>query len=106
MRLLLDECVPRRLKRELTGHQVLTVRDAGWAGLENGALLRAASGQFDAVVTVDQDIEYQQNLTGLQIAPVIIVAPGNDIDDLRPPVPAVLQALTLVQPGTSVRVGG
>ena len=106
MRLLLDECVPRRLKGELSGHHVLTVREAGWAGLKNGALLRAAGGQFDALVTVDQGIEYQQNLSDLQIALVIIVAPSNDIDDLRPLVPAVLQALTVLQPGTAVRVGG
>ena len=106
MRLLPDECVPKRLKGELSGHQVLTVREAGWTGLENGALLRAASGQFDALVTVDQGIEYQQNLSGLRIALVIIVAPSNDVDDLRPMIPAVLQALTALQPGTSVRVGG
>ena len=106
MRLLLDECVPKRLKGELKGHHVLTVREAGWAGLKNGGLLRAASGQFDALVTVDQGIEYQQNLSGLQIALVIIVAPSNDIDDLRPLIPAVLKALTGLQPGTAVRVGG
>lgn len=106
MRLLLDECVPKRLKGELAGHQVLTVREAGWAGLKNGVLLRAASGRFDVLVTVDQGIEYQQNLSGLQIAVLIIVAPSNDIDDLRPLVPAVLQALTSVQSGTSLRVGG
>jgi hypothetical protein len=105
MRLLLDECGPKRLKSELTGHQVLTVREAGWAGLKNGALLRAANGQFSAVVTVDQGIEYQQNLSGLLIAVVIIVAPSNDVDDLRPMIPAVLQALTTLQPGTSIRVG-
>ncbi len=106
MRLLLDECVPKRLKGELTGHHVLTVREAGWAGLENGALLSAASGRFDVLVTVDQGIEYQQNLSGLQIALVIIVAPSNDIDDLRPLVPAVLHALASVQPGASLRVVG
>lgn len=106
MRLLLDECVPRRLKSDLTGHRVLTVREAGWAGIKNGALLRVATGRFDALGTVDQGIEYQQNLAGLQIALVIIVAPSNDIDDLRPLVPAVLQALTSVQLGTSLRVGG
>jgi hypothetical protein len=78
----------------------------GWAGLRNGALLRAASGQFDVLITVDQGIEYQQDLSGLQLALVIIVAPSNDIGDLRPLVPAVLQALTLVQPGTSLRIGG
>ena len=106
MRLLLDECVPKRLKRELSGHQVLTVREAGWAGLKNGALLRAANGQFDVLVTVDQGVSSQQSLSGLQIALVIIVAPSNDIDDLRPLVPALQRALTIVQPGTSLRIGG
>jgi hypothetical protein len=105
MRLLLDECVPKRLKSALTGHQVRTVREVGWAGLKNGALLRAASERFDVLVTVDQGIQYQQNLAGLQIAVVIIMAPSNDIDDLRPVVPAVLQALKSLQPGTTLRVG-
>jgi hypothetical protein len=58
------------------------------------------------LITVDQGIEYQQDLSGLQIALIIIVAPSNDIDDLRPLVPAVLQALTAAQPGTSLRIGG
>jgi predicted nuclease of predicted toxin-antitoxin system len=64
MRLLLDECVPKRLKRELRGHDVLTVQDAGWAGVKNGALLRVAEGSFDVLLTVDQGVEHQQNLTG------------------------------------------
>jgi hypothetical protein len=62
MRLLLDECVPKRLKRELVGHEVKTVQELGWAGTKNGGLLKLADGQFDALLTVDQGIEYQQNL--------------------------------------------
>jgi hypothetical protein len=62
MRLLLDECMPRRLKQELFGHDVSTVQEMGWAGIKNGALLQLASGSFDALLTVDQGIEYQQNL--------------------------------------------
>ena len=65
MRLLLDECIPKRLKRELLGHEVQTVQDMRWAGIKNGALLKLADGQFDALLTVDQGIEYQQNLFGL-----------------------------------------
>ena len=67
MRLLLDECVPKRLKQELRGHDAKTVQDMGWAGIKNGALLRLADGQFDALLTVDQGIEYQQNLSDLSI---------------------------------------
>jgi len=106
MRLLLDECVPKRLRRELSGYDVQTVREAGWAGLKNGALLRAADGSFDALITVDQGIVYQQNLSGLRISLVVIAAASNDIDDLRPHVPAVRAALATLAAGVVIRVGG
>ena len=95
MRLWLDECVPRRLRRELSGHDVQTVREAGWAGLKNGVLLRAAAGTF-----------YQQNLSGLHISLIVIAAASNDIDDLRPLVPAVRTALNTLQAGVVIRVSG
>src|SRR5438876_10100786 len=106
MRLLLDECVPRRLKRELRRHEAKTVQDMGWAGIPNGALLRLADGQFDALLTVDQGIEYQQNLSGLSISVVIMLAPSNDVDDLRPLLPAVEGVLTSLRPGQIMQVGG
>ena len=106
MRLLLDECVPKRLKRELPGHDARTVQDLGWAGITNGALLRLADGQFDALLTVDQGIEYQQNLSGLSISVVVMMAPSNDVDDLRPLLPGVEDALAKLRPGEIIRVGG
>ncbi len=106
MRLLLDECVPKRLKRELLGHETKTVQDMGWAGLKNGALLRLADGQFGALLTVDQGIEYQQNLSGLRISVIVMKAPSNDIDDLRPLLPDVTRALASVGPGEIMQVGG
>ncbi len=106
MRLLLDECVPKRLKRELPGHEVRTVQEAGWAGVKNGALLRSADGLFDAMLTVDQGVQYQQNLAGLRISIVVMVAPSNDIDDLRPLLPLVVEALGRIQPGQVIQVGG
>ena len=90
MRLLLDECMPKRLKQELTGHDVRTVQEMGWAGIKNGALLRLASSQFDALLTVDQGIEYQQDLSGLSLGLVILLGESNDIDDLRPLLPGAL----------------
>ena len=60
MLLLLDECVPPRLREELPAHEVRTVPEIGWAGLTNGALLRAAQGQFDAFITVDPNVPFQQ----------------------------------------------
>lgn len=106
MRVLLDECVPKRLKRELRDHDARTVHDLDWAGIKNGALLRLAEGQFDALLTVDQGIEYQQNLSGLSISVVVMMAPSNDLDDLRPLLPGVEQALATLQPGKTMRVGG
>jgi len=106
MRLLLDECVPMRLKRELRDHDVRTVHDAGWAGVKNSALLRAADGSFDVFLTVDQGVQHRQNLTGFRIAVVIMVASSNDIDDLRPLLPLVEQALVQLQPGQVIQVGG
>ena len=106
MRLLLDECVPKRLKRELPGHNARTVQDLGWAGIKNGALLTLANGQFDALLTVDQGIEYQQNLSGLSISIVVMMAPSNDVDDLRPLLPGVEEALAKLRPGEIIQVGG
>jgi uncharacterized protein DUF5615 len=63
MRVLLDECLPRGLKAHLSGHEVVTVPEAGWAGMKNGELLKAAAGAVravDAFVTIDKSIVYQQ----------------------------------------------
>lgn len=106
MRLLLDECVPKRLKRELVGHEVKTVQDMSWAGVKNGALLRLADGQFDALLTVDQGIEYQENLASLTIGVVVMVAASNDVDDLLPLIPSVEEALKSFRAGRVMRVGG
>jgi predicted nuclease of predicted toxin-antitoxin system len=62
MRLLLDECTPHRLRHDFTGHMVATVDEAGFKGLKNGQLLAAAVGNFDVLVTVDQNLPHQQNL--------------------------------------------
>lgn len=104
MRLLLDECVPKALRRELPGHDVRTVREMGWAGTKNGALLRLASGAFDAFLTVDQGIEFQQDLAGLTLGVVVLIGASNDIDDLRPLVAEALSALALIQPGQVIKV--
>ena len=77
----------------------------GWAGIKNGALLRLADGKFDAFLTVDQGIEHQQSLAGLRICVVVMLAPSNDVDDLRPLLPAVEQSLASIRPGEVIRVG-
>jgi predicted nuclease of predicted toxin-antitoxin system len=104
MRLLLDECVPKRLGRLLAPHEVQTVQQAGWSGLKNGELLAKAADSFDVFVTVDQGIRHQQNLAEVAICVVALVAASNDIRDLEPLVPKMLDALTRAKPGMSIRV--
>jgi hypothetical protein len=104
MRILLDECVTRYLKRDLVGHQVTTVQEAGLGGLKNGALLRAAAGRYDVFVTVDQNLSYQQNLGAFDIAVLILVAKNNTYAALKPLAPKVLQLLQTIESGTAVRV--
>ena len=78
----------------------------GWAGIKNGALLKLADGQFDAFLTVDQGIEYQQNSSALTIGVVVIIAASNDVDDLRLLLPAVELVLADLRAGEISRVGG
>ena len=93
MKVLLDHCVPRRFGRLLTGHQVRTAFEMGWSGLSNGVLLAQARPQFDAFLTVDQNVQFQQNLTTLPLPVAIIVAQGNRFETLAPYAPAVLDWL-------------
>jgi hypothetical protein len=76
VKLLLDECVTRHVKRDLTGHEVHTVEDAGFKGLENGDLLKAAAGLYEVLITVDRNLPFQQNIAGLNIA--ILILPGKE----------------------------
>jgi predicted nuclease of predicted toxin-antitoxin system len=85
MKLLLDENLPHQLRHELPGHDCYTVAFMGWAGVENGELLaRASAGSFDALLTKDAKLRYEQNLANLPIAVVVLHAVSNDIDDVHP----------------------
>ncbi len=105
MRVLLDECLPRRLRRELPGHEVRTVGEAGWAGVSNGTLLRRAAEAFDVFVTVDRNLTFQQNLSDLRIAVVVLVAISNEFESLKPLMPEVLRLLPSLRRGRVVRLG-
>jgi hypothetical protein len=82
MKLLLDECAPRRLKNYFVGHEISTIEEAGFKGLKNGNLLRAAEGKFEVFITVDKNIEYQQNTATLPLAIVILSAASNRLESL------------------------
>ncbi len=107
MRLLLDECLPRRTKFLFVegGHECETVRDAGLSGKENGELIALAEKKFDILITIDKNIRYQQNITGRNIAILIIRVASNDLDDIRPHIPQALAALKTTKPGQIVEVG-
>jgi predicted nuclease of predicted toxin-antitoxin system len=104
MKVLLDECVTRYLKRDFTGHEVLTVEEAGFKGLKNGQLLQAASNQWDILVTVDQNLEYQQSLKTLTVAVIVLKARRSTYPILKPLMPQVLITLEKIKPGEIIVV--
>ena len=106
MRILLDECLPKRLKRDLVGHESRTVPEMGWASKRNGELLRLAEADFDVFLTVDRNLSFQQDVARFKLTVVVLVAKGNRHSDLQPFVAELLDVLVSVVPGQLVRVGG
>jgi predicted nuclease of predicted toxin-antitoxin system len=104
MRVLLDECLPARLKAELPGYEVRTVPEMGWAGKKNGELLHLAEAQFGVFITMDQNLLYQQNLRNNPVAILTLVAKSNAFEALRPLVPRIEETLRMIQPGQMVRI--
>jgi predicted nuclease of predicted toxin-antitoxin system len=74
MKLLIDECLPRALKRLLGDHECRTVQEMGWSGKKNGVLLSLAEREFDVLVTVDQGMEYEQDLASRKMAVLVLAA--------------------------------
>ncbi|MGD0540452.1 MAG: DUF5615 family PIN-like protein [Tepidisphaeraceae bacterium] len=106
MKLLLDENLPHRLRPLLVGHEVFTVAYMKWKGVENGELLDlAAKNGFDAMLTKDNGMPYEQNAANLPCALIVLQAPSNALDDIRPLVPQILARLTTLAPKSIVRLG-
>lgn len=99
MRVLLDESIPVDFAQELTGLDAQSVAGLGWAGLKNGALLREAAGTFQVLLTMDRNLQFQQNLAAYDIAVVLVRARSNRIADLKPLVPQILAAVASSEPG-------
>jgi predicted nuclease of predicted toxin-antitoxin system len=99
VRVLLDECLPRRLKRELVGHDARTAPEMGWASKTNGELLALAIGQFDVFLTADRNLSYQQDVSSFDIAVVVLVARSNSLEDLRSLAPRLLEVLPTARRG-------
>ncbi len=105
MKLLLDECVPRPVRREFLGHLISTIEEAGFTELKNGILLRsAAADNFEVLLTVDKNIEYQQNPADLPMGILILSARSNRLQDLLPLLPQALAALETIRVGEIVKV--
>ena len=105
MKLLLDECTPKRLRNDFTGHEVQTVDEVGLKGVLNGELLRAAAAQqFDVLVTVDRRIPFQQNISKFNLGLLVLVARPCRYAQLKLLVPRALQALETMRPGESLIV--
>ena len=103
-RVLFDENLPGRLKRDLPDFEILTVGEAGWKGVKNGELLRRAAAEFDCFLTADRSIPHQQTLTGLELGIVVLRLGTTKLDDLTRYATQIAEALGSVQYGQLVFV--
>ena len=104
MRVLLDECVNPRLREAFPGHAVRTTAEQGWKGLKNGDLLVRAEPEFDVFLTIDRNLEYQQNLPRLRLGVVVAHVPDNRMDSYEPILAELRRAVDTVGAGEAVRV--
>ena len=104
MRILLDPCVPKPLRRSFPTHQIRTAAEMGWQDLRNGKLLAEAAAAFDVILTVDKNIKYEQNLATLPIAVIVLRAPKNTPDVLAGFAPFVERALGSYQRGQMLEI--
>lgn|ERR1700722_8326548 len=104
MRVLLDECVNPRVRGAFPGHEVKTVLEMGWCGITNGKLLARAQGLFDVFVTLDRNLEYQQNLSSLALGIVVVRVRDNKIASYQPKFGELLRAVQAIRPGEVIRI--
>ena len=105
MKLLLDECIDRRLAKDLEGHEVKTVPQMGWAGIKNGELLALAEREFEVFITVDRNLSFQQHLPKFNIAVLVLHATSNRLADLKLLAPAILSRLSTLAKGQVEHIG-
>ena len=106
MKILFDQNAPRPLSRYLAGHAVVRAAELGWEELSNGELIASAEAHgFEAMITADRNLRYQQNLTGRQL--IILVLPSGRWPVVRPYIPQIGEALETAKPGdyVEIRVG-
>jgi len=102
LKILLDESVPHVVQTLLSHLAIRTVQDMGWTGTKNGELLRRAEAEFEVFVTADQQLRYQQNLSGRKLA--IIVIPTNQVRSVVALLPKIEESMKQAQPGTYLEI--
>jgi hypothetical protein len=105
MRVRLDECLPRRLKDDLIGHDSVTVPEAGWTGKRNGELIQLAEGRYDVFLTIDKNLPVQQDVGTSTLSVLLVRAPSNRYADLHPLIPHILKTLRTIGQGKLETVG-
>lgn len=105
MKVILDECLPRRLLRDLPDCSATTVPRQGWAGITNGILLERVEPEFDVFITMDSNIVHQQNLDELKVCLIILHASNSNYETLQPLVPDIRIAVDQAKPGTIIHIG-
>lgn len=106
MRLLLDENLPKRLKQDLKEHEIYTAADKGWTGVSNGKLLQfLIEDEFDALLTFDKNLQYQQNFTKYTIAVLVLNAPDNSYLTLKRLLPKIREVLSTELPNGPIEIG-
>jgi len=102
VRVLFDTCVPRPLRKTLPGHDIKTAQEMGWDHLRNGDLLQIAEESFDALITSDQNLKYQQNLTARRLGTIVL--PTNHLPSVLQLAPKIALALADLCPGAVVEI--
>ncbi len=102
MKVIIDECVPSIVKRQLSDRDIVSVQEMGWAGIKNGKLLRLVAESFDVFITSDQNLRYQQNLTLIDLS--IVVLPSNQVPIVRLLISEIDSALDVVRTGSLVEI--
>jgi len=102
MNVLIDESLPRYLKRMLNEHHCVTVQELGWSGIKNGLLLARAEAQFEVFLTADKNLRHQQNLQGRTLA--IIVFPSNKLSIIKQRATQIAAVVLTMKPGTVVEL--
>ncbi|MFQ5584813.1 MAG: hypothetical protein ACE5GL_10295 [Calditrichia bacterium] len=104
MNILIDECLPRKLKFHFKGHSAKTVLVAGWAGKDNGEPLYLAEKEFDIFITIDQNIAFQQNIQAHNIGLIVLALPSNRFGAIIPYISAIKDAINKIKPGQLIKI--